>query len=126
MLTTGVRELRDNLPAALRELEDGEARIVILRRSETAGALVPMPDLWFLVEIDEELRRRGFRPGSTVRAAHVVEAILELCPTRERVGPVPEQVIPRPSTLEERLGSPEMQERVAALREQCRALYRRQ
>ena len=120
-LTTGVRELRDNLTAALRVLEEGECRIVVLRRSEMTGALVPMPDYSFLVEIDEALRRRGFRRGPDITAEDIVDAIMAIRPGKKRLGPVPSLVLPKPLTLREALGPPEMQEVTAWIQAEARA-----
>ena len=81
-LAVGVRNLKAHLPQALRLVARGDARVVVRRHRERMGALVPMPDYWFLVMLEEELRRQGWHPvGRRIGAPEVAAAVVEL---RER------------------------------------------
>jgi len=75
MHAAGVRDLREHFSSALRSVAKGETRIVVRRHRQLLAALVPMPDYWLLVELEEELARRGWRRGVRLRAADVAAAM---------------------------------------------------
>ena len=78
-LAVGVRDLKDHLPQAMRLVARGDVRVVVRRHRELMGALVPMPDYWFLLELEEELHRRS--PGSCGRriaVREIAEAVIGL------------------------------------------------
>ena len=78
-VTAGVRHLKDHLPEALRSVAAGDSRIVVRRHRQLVAALVPMPDYWFLIELEEELKKCGWRPRCPrLQAADVATAIVWL------------------------------------------------
>ena len=81
-LAVGVRDLKEHLAKVMLVVARGDVRVVVRRHRDLMGALVPMPDYWFLVELEEELRRRRCPGvGRRVGAREVAEAVIEL---RER------------------------------------------
>ncbi len=82
-LAVGARDLKDHLARVTMLVARGDVRVVVRRHRDLMGALVPMPDHWFLVELEDELRRRDCPgAGKRVGGRDVVEAIIEI---RERV-----------------------------------------
>jgi len=83
-MTCQIRHLKTHLPQAVRLVAGGDARIVVRRYRQPVAALVPMADYWFLLELEEELQRRDWRPtGSAVQPSDVAEALVQLARTAE-------------------------------------------
>jgi hypothetical protein len=78
-MAVGVRDLKAHLPQAMRLVARGDVRVVVRRHRELMGALVPMPDYWFLIELEEELSRHRPRGGGPrIGAREVAEAVIDL------------------------------------------------
>jgi len=94
-LSTGTKELREHLPAALRIVAEGEHRIVVHRHSQLVAALVPIPDYWFVTQIDDALRRHNWVPsgsGGRINPELLIDEIFRLHPP-----PCQSSSIPRPT-----------------------------
>jgi hypothetical protein len=55
----------------------GNERILVHRHSQLLAALVPLPDYWFIVELEAALRRRGWNDTYPFLAASDVAAAME-------------------------------------------------
>jgi hypothetical protein len=61
----------------MRLIARGDARVVVRRHRELMGALVPMPDYWFLVELEEELSRCRVMSWPRITPREVAQAVIE-------------------------------------------------
>ena len=68
-------DFRSHMAPVLRFVQRGDMRVVLLRQRLPLAAIVPMPDFWFLFQVEEELRRLGWsahrrhpRPEAIARA----------------------------------------------------------
>jgi hypothetical protein len=92
----GVRQLRDNLPAALRMVAEEGRRIVVCRHHLPVAAAVPMTDYFFVVELQKRLFESGYRNGHPViDPSRVADAIMGLRqnPYRPAAAPTPSQAL---------------------------------
>jgi len=60
-VTTGVRDLKAHLSAALRMTSSGTHRDLVHRHKQLLAALVPLPDYWFIAELEAALKNRGWQ-----------------------------------------------------------------
>jgi hypothetical protein len=82
-LTLAVRsaDFRSRMAAVLAFVQRGDMRVVLLRQRLPIAAIVPLPDYWFLLQVEEELRRLGWPTRRRhLRGETVARAIMALEP----------------------------------------------
>ena len=81
VLSTGVKDLKDHLSVALRIIAMGEHRVVVHSRSQLLAALVPIPDYWFVTQVDDALRRYNWRPEHPwMNPDLLIDHLFSVCP----------------------------------------------
>lgn len=70
-------DFRSRMAAVLGFVQRGDVRIVLLRQRLPLAAIVPLPDYWFLLQIEEELRKLGWpKHRRHLQAERVARAIV--------------------------------------------------
>jgi hypothetical protein len=87
------------MASAVGFVQRGDVRIVLLRGRCPAAAIVPIADFWFLLQVEQELRRLGWSAHRRApQPEAIAQAIVALRPPdiRSAAG----RIVPRPPTDE--------------------------
>jgi antitoxin (DNA-binding transcriptional repressor) of toxin-antitoxin stability system len=68
---------RANMARILYFVEQGQMRLVLCQKNLAVAAIVPLPDLWFLLDIEQELHRLGWTNRRPPRPEAVAQAIID-------------------------------------------------
>jgi antitoxin (DNA-binding transcriptional repressor) of toxin-antitoxin stability system len=86
-ITLAIRsaDFRSRMAPVLGFVQSGDMRLVLLRQRLPVAAIVPLPDFWFLLQVEEELRRLGWPAHRRQpRPEAIARAIIDLQPPDPR------------------------------------------
>ena len=88
-ITLAVRsaDFRSNMAPVIAFVQRGDMRVVLLRGRLPTAAIVPVADFWFLIQIEDELRRLGWSANRRApRPEAIAQAIVALQPPDAQSG----------------------------------------